>query len=135
MNGVTDVSKMVGSAARYRIWVEPAARKNKSKLILEIDPAEEKGIPRRLPFDANYFDSVIFKQNFPLRTTLFAESLRVLKEGGFFIWTDLKKEQLPAAGHLLIHGGLVEVGEKEIKLGEQDFSGIGAKKPVQSSRH
>jgi|GEM_PF-1613211 len=135
MNGVVDASTIVCQASRYRIWIEPAGKKNKSKLILEVNPDQEKEKPRKLPFDANYFDSVILKQKYPLRTTFFEESLRVLKDGGTFSWGSLKKEQIPAAKHLLIHAGLIGVVEKEVLLGEENFPGIVGKKPVQSSRH
>ncbi len=135
MNGVVADSTIVCETSRYRIWIEPAGRRNKSKLILEVDPTEEKSKPRRLPFDSNYFDAVILKQKYPLRTTLFEESLRVLKEGGSFFWTDLKEEQIPSASHLLIHAGLVEVGKKIFGLGGKDLLGIGGNKPVQLSRH
>jgi len=135
MNGVAADLTIVCEASRYRIWIEPAGRRNKSNLILEVDPLEEKSNLRRLPFDSNYFDTVIFKQKFPLRTTLFEEGLRVLKEGGSFFWTDLKEEQVPPVKHLLLHAGLIEVGEKMFGLGGKDLLGIGGNKPVQLSRH
>lgn len=135
MIGVVADSTIVCEASRYRIRIEPAGKRNKSKLILEVDPSEEKSNLRRLPFDSNYFDTVIFKQKFPLRTTLFEEGLRVLKEGGSFFWIDLKEEQIPPVKHLLLYAGLIKVGEKMVGLGGKDLLGIVGKKPVQLSRH
>ncbi len=136
MKGVVERPTLVCQVSRYRIWVEPPARGSKSKLILEVFSGQETEKPRRLPFDANYFDIVILDQSYPLQTPVLAESLRVLKEGGQFFWRKLGKNKIPRGAQILLHSGMMGVGQvKENLLGQEREEVLRASKPMQIGRH
>ncbi len=136
MQGIVDKPTMVGQTSRYRIWVEPPGRGSKSKLILEVFSGQESEKPRRLPFDANYFDIVILNQAHPLQSSVLAQSLRVLKEGGQFFWRNLGKNKIPRGAQILLHSGMMGVGQVQENLLDQEREEVlRASKPIQIGRH